>query len=136
LAVNAAFVTMMGCSYEDATRMTALDFTAPEYHELVMEKIRSGDEQPYETIDVRKDGSRFPAEVRGRNMPYQGRMVRVIAVRDITERKQAERVLRESEQRLSLIFDMVGDVIFLLAVEPEDCFRFIAMNRTGLSVTG
>src|SRR5262249_21660747 len=87
LAVNAAFVAMMGYSYEEAARMTALDFTAPEYHELVMEKIRSGDEQPYETIDVRRDGSRFPAEVRGRNMPYQGRMVRVISVRDITERK-------------------------------------------------
>jgi PAS domain S-box-containing protein len=255
LDVNAAFVAMMGYSYEEAARMTALDFTAPEYHELVLEKIRSGDEQPYETIDVRKDGSRFPAEVRGRNMPYRGRMVRVIAVRDITERKQAERALRESEerfrrlseatfegivihdqeailevnttlasmlgytraemigkhfthfaappfherilqnvrseyrgmyeavalhkdgteipvelhgtsthyqnraawvtavrditlrkradaalhlseQRLSLIFDTVGDVVFLLAVEPEDSFRFIAMNRTGLNATG
>ena len=31
---------------------------------------------------------------------------------------------------------MVGDVIFLLSVEPEDCFRFIAMNRMGLTVTG
>jgi PAS domain S-box-containing protein len=255
LAVNAAFVAMMGYSYEEAVRMTALDFTAPEYHDLVLEKIRSGDEQPYEVIDMRKDGSRFPAEVRGRNMPYQGRMVRVIAVRDITERKQAERALRESEerfrrlseatfegivihdqeailevnstlasmlgytpaemigkyfthfttaefhdrilqnvrseyqgiyeavalhkdgteipvelhgtsthyqdraawvtavrdittrrraeaalqaseQRLSLIFDTVGDVIFLLSVEPEDCFRFVAMNRTGLTATG
>jgi len=31
LAVNAAFVAMMGYSYEEAGRMTALDFTAPEF---------------------------------------------------------------------------------------------------------
>jgi PAS domain S-box-containing protein len=42
----------------------------------------------------------------------------------------------EEEQQLSLILDTVGDVIFLLAVEPEDCFRFIAINSTFLAVTG
>jgi PAS domain S-box-containing protein len=46
------------------------------------------------------------------------------AVQDITERKRAEEILEASERRLSLIFDTVGDVIFLLSVEPEDCFRF------------
>jgi len=57
-------------------------------------------------------------------------------IRDITERKRAEEALRASEKRLSLIFDTVGDVIFLLAVEPEDCFRFISVNPAFLAVTG
>jgi PAS domain-containing protein len=50
---------------------------------------------------------RFPVEVRGRNMPYRGRMVRVIAVRDITERKQAERALRESEERFRRLSEAI-----------------------------
>lgn len=56
--------------------------------------------------------------------------------RELAVRQRAEAALRESEQHFSLIFDTVGDVIFLLSVEPEDCFRFIAMNSTFLAVTG
>ena len=58
------------------------------------------------------------------------------AVQDITERKRAEEILEASERRLSLIFDTVGDVIFLLSVEPEDCFRFASVNPAFLALTG
>jgi PAS domain S-box-containing protein len=57
------------------------------------------------------------------------------AVQDITERKRAEEILEASERRLSLIFDTVGDVIFLLSVEPEDCFRFASVNPAFLALT-
>ncbi len=55
---------------------------------------------------------------------------------DITARKLTEDALREREQRLSNIYDTVGDVIFHLAVEPGGEFRFISINRTFSSLTG
>jgi PAS domain S-box-containing protein len=58
------------------------------------------------------------------------------AVQDITERKQAEEIIEASERRLSLILNTVTDVIFLLAVEPENTFRFISINPAFLMVTG
>jgi PAS domain S-box-containing protein len=58
------------------------------------------------------------------------------AVQDITQRKQTEEILEASEKRLSLIFDSVSDVIFLLSVEPGDCFRFASINPAFLAVTG
>lgn len=58
------------------------------------------------------------------------------AVQDITERKRAEEVMEASEKRLSLIFDTVNDVIFLLSVEPENCFRFVSVNPAFLGLTG
>ncbi len=58
------------------------------------------------------------------------------AVQDITERKRAEEILEASERRLSLIFDTVSDVIFLLSVEPGDCFRFASVNPAFLALTG
>jgi PAS domain S-box-containing protein len=58
------------------------------------------------------------------------------AVQDITEHKRAEEIIESSEKRLSSIFDTVSDVIFLLSVEPDDCFRFVSINPAFLAVTG
>jgi len=60
----------------------------------------------------------------------------IASVTDITEHKRAEETIEASERRLSLIFDTVSDVIFLLSVEPEDCYRFASVNPTFLAVTG
>ncbi len=39
---------------------------------------------------MRKDGTIFPVEVRGKMMPFDGRTLRISALQDITERKRAE----------------------------------------------
>jgi PAS domain S-box-containing protein len=55
---------------------------------------------------------------------------------DITQRKQAEEVLRQSEKRLASVYDTAGDVIFLLDVEKDGGYRFTSVNHAFLSVTG
>jgi two-component system cell cycle sensor histidine kinase/response regulator CckA len=52
--------------------------------------MSSGYERSYEVVALRKDGATFPAEVCGKPVPYQGRMVRVTSVRDLTDRKKME----------------------------------------------
>jgi PAS domain S-box-containing protein len=44
--------------------------------------------------------------------------------------------IRLNEKHLSLIYDTLSDVVLLLAVEPDDCFRFVSVNRAFLAVTG
>ncbi len=58
------------------------------------------------------------------------------AVQDITARKRAEEIMAASKKQLSLIFDTVSDVIYLLAIEPEDSYRFVSVNPAFLAVTG
>ena len=41
-----------------------------------------------------------------------------------------------NEKHLSLIYDTLFDVVFLLAVEPDDCFRFVSVNQAFFDVTG
>ena len=54
----------------------------------------------------------------------------------ITKHKLVEDTLRQNEQRLSSIYDTVGDVIFYLEVEVEEHYRFISVNPAFCRVTG
>jgi PAS domain S-box-containing protein len=56
--------------------------------------------------------------------------------RDITEQKQEEQALHENEQRLTSIYNTVGDVIFQLAVEPHGQYRFASVNSAFSRITG
>jgi hypothetical protein len=47
--------------------MHIIDFTDPQYRELVEQKIRSGDEGLYETVCLRKDGTRFPSDIQSQS---------------------------------------------------------------------
>jgi len=57
-------------------------------------------------------------------------------VYNITDRKKNEETLAKSERLLSSIYDSVGDLLFLLEVEADDCYRFISVNNAFCKVTG
>jgi PAS domain-containing protein len=63
--------------------------------------INSGYDKRYEVVGLRKDGSTYPLAIRGKNVNYKGRPVRVIEFNDITELKKAEERLIESKNLLS-----------------------------------
>ena len=90
---NEAFVAMFGYDLPELIGKNALDFATPELREIAERHIRTGSEEPYEGVALRKEGSTLDVEVRGKNIPYKGRMVRVTALMDVSERKQAEVVL-------------------------------------------
>ncbi|RMD93133.1 MAG: PAS domain S-box protein, partial [Calditrichaeota bacterium] len=118
---NQQFATMFGYEISELIGKDALQLGAPEFRDLLREKMQSGYEKPYELIGVRKDGSTFPVEVCGKNLPVHGKMMRVNTVRDLTERKKAEDELRRYSERLKILNEM-GKAI-LAATSPEKIAR-------------
>jgi PAS domain S-box-containing protein len=62
----------------------------PEVATWVREQLRGGQSVTFETVHQRKDGSRFPIELRIRPFSHLGRRFTLSLARDITDRKRAE----------------------------------------------
>ncbi|MBI5198515.1 MAG: PAS domain S-box protein [Nitrospirae bacterium] len=113
LLVNRSFARMFGYELSEVIGRNALELAAPESRDLVSQNILSGYDEPYNAVGLRKDGTTFIAEIIGKNMQYQDRPVRITIIRDITERKEAEKFLQESEERFRKLSDFAIEGIVI-----------------------
>jgi two-component system cell cycle sensor histidine kinase/response regulator CckA len=72
----------------------------PEDLPGVMQRVATKYEGAYTVTGVRRDGTRFRAELQSKQGRLGDRPVRIAAVRDVTEREHTLSLLRESEQHL------------------------------------
>jgi len=93
--VNQALCDLVGYPWHELSGRDGFELVAPEHREAVYRNLLGEYTGAYEIEILRRDGERIPVEVQARSFPYRGQMLRVVAVRDISERKRAERV-RES----------------------------------------
>jgi PAS domain S-box-containing protein len=133
LDANPAFEKMFGYPLSELIGMSALDLTAKESRDLVNEKISAKAQQPFEAVGLRKDGTTLAVEIIGKEHTYRGRRVTVAALRDITERKQAEEALRESEERFRRLAENAPDVIFRYRFIPTPGYEYISPAVTAIT---
>ncbi len=66
----------------------------------------------------------------------EDRVYAMATVRDISLQKRDEAKLRESNQQLASIYDTVGDILFLVAVDEHRVCRFQSINFAFTNATG
>ena len=102
LDVNSAALAYYGYTREEMLALNVRDMRAPQDRELAGEQYQAATEHPstFEVLAQRSDGTRFPIECRAVRVEAEGETAILSAVRDISDRKQREDALRQSETDL------------------------------------
>jgi len=137
LAVNVAALRLYGYSREAFLSMTVKDIRPPADVKTVVAEIRKqrrllrgepGSRKGLkrkspglavqlaagEWRHVKRDGTVFTAEITVCGIPYDGCEARLVLVKDITERKQAEEELSRAAREWTATFDGVSDAVWVL----------------------
>ncbi len=117
LDVNRASCEMLGYRRQELLELSILDIIdgmSPERLTEILQLIGPGTPWTGEYFHIRKDGSRVPVEVRVGAFMSDQRKLRVAFARDITKRQEAEKSLRQSEERFAGIFRSAMDAIIIM----------------------
>jgi two-component system sensor histidine kinase/response regulator len=133
LDCNGAVRRIYGYSLDELRTMTPFDLHPPEDLAQVARNIsRKNPEQPFTYTHLTKSGRRMEVEILSDEIDYQGRPAWISIVRDITERKRAETILRENEARFRELYDEAPVGYHELDAEG----RIVQVNRTELTMLG
>ncbi|RTL49467.1 MAG: PAS domain S-box protein [Rhodocyclaceae bacterium] len=113
IEANEAFCTMLGYTKEEAALLTIFDWEAQwpreELEPILRRLVGSPEKAKFETIHRRKNGERINVEVHARSVLLDGARYLYASSRDITERKKAEKLLAESEERYRLTVEAINE---------------------------
>jgi diguanylate cyclase (GGDEF)-like protein/PAS domain S-box-containing protein len=101
--------------------------------ERMMQMAREKGLHRFEWVHTRANGENFPADITLRLISLEGREVIYCIWRDITERKQAEEALRNSETRFRTLFEQAAVGVAQIDTASG---RFLAINRKYCEIVG
>jgi diguanylate cyclase (GGDEF)-like protein/PAS domain S-box-containing protein len=134
LESNTAFQEMLGYTAEELRGMTNYDFVAHSREDIdatVWRKAQEEKDPPEERMYRRADGTLLNVEVKGTLISYGGKEVVCSVARDLTERKEAEKALRESEERYRQLVDLSPEMV---AVHGDG--KWLYINDAGARLLG
>ena len=145
---NPAAVIMFGAnSPQDLVGTKILDRVHPDYHQIVLERIRLGIDDGISAMMTelkyfKLDGKIIDVEVQRTPIDYDGFPSILASIRDITDRKNIEDELLQSHARFASMISNISDVIGIMGADGimtyktpniEKWFGWLPEERVGTS---
>jgi PAS domain S-box-containing protein len=132
---NQRFAEMLGYSLEEVRKLKAYDWEFLLPPERTLEMIRTVDEKGdhFETQHRRKDGTTFDVEISTNGATIAGQKLIFCVCRDITERKQMAKSIKESEEKFSKAFMSSPQAVVITSLDDG---VIIEANETFEELTG
>ena len=129
--INSRFQELLGYSLEEtiAEGFDFMNLVVPESRALIKERVEKAArgeslDPRYEFKGLAKDGNKIDFEVSVTYINYRGNTAVQGILRDVTERKQAAEVLRESEKKYRDLVETIADVIY--AVDQNGVVTYVS----------
>jgi PAS domain S-box-containing protein len=134
---NSRITDITGFSLKETLRKPFVDFLSPEYIESMVESYKkrmAGEELPnrYEIGILAKDGRKIPIEINASRIEYEGRAADMAIIRDISERKQAEEALKESEAKYRTLVERLQEGVYQCDLNGT----YVTLNDAGARILG
>jgi two-component system, cell cycle sensor histidine kinase and response regulator CckA len=106
---NRGFAEMFGYELSDVIGRPATDFATEESREELNRRISNRIEGQYEMLGRRTNGETIVLEAIARNHVIGGRPVRIVALRDVTEKQRLEAQFRQA-QKMEAVGRLAGGI--------------------------
>lgn len=142
--VNDQACKSLGYSRQELQSLSVPDID-PEFNRDTWKKhwqeLKDAGKLTFETVHMRKDKSTYPAEITVNYLEYEGIGYNFAYALDVTERKKAEELFRESQVRYKYLFNEMTSGAALHEIicdsdgKPID-YRFLDINPAFEKMTG
>ena len=121
LEANEAAIKSYGYTREELLSLSIFDLRHRDQNPFVSAQMKEADSSGirFEALHRRKDGSEFPVEVRSQGTTIGRERILLSIIRDITERKRAEKALLESRRKLSILNQIAN---IFLTIDHDQMF--------------
>ncbi|MGC2061807.1 MAG: PAS domain S-box protein [Thermodesulfovibrionales bacterium] len=135
MRVNERFLSVSAYSLKEVQSMHPLDFFSEDEKKIVEDRVREVFEKGESRVEadfLSKDGKKTPYYFTGYRATINGASLLVGVGINMTDRKNAEKAVRDSEEKYRSLFEESQDIIFISTYDG----KLIDINPSGVSRLG